>query len=85
MHHRFRPRACASSSLSALVSASMSADDKEVRAATRAAARRGSGDHQLFSTARTFPVDGERKRWSVEEGVIVGKNTEPVDVSTYLF
>jgi hypothetical protein len=46
-----------------------------------------SGKHEviaLFNGKDLTGWEGHRKYWSVHDGVIVGKNTEPVPVSTYL-
>ncbi|MEW6304519.1 MAG: family 16 glycoside hydrolase [Verrucomicrobiota bacterium] len=39
---------------------------------------------QLFNGKNLDGWVGHEKHWSVQDGVIVGKNTEPVPVSTYL-
>src|SRR5262245_31623474 len=39
---------------------------------------------RLFNGKDLTGWDGHKKYWSVEDGVIVGKNAEPVPVSTYL-
>lgn len=39
---------------------------------------------KLFNGKNLDGWEGHEKLWSVQEGVIVGKNTEPVKVSTYL-
>jgi hypothetical protein len=39
---------------------------------------------KLFNGRNLDGWQGHEKNWSVKDGVIVGKNTEPVDVSTYL-
>lgn len=39
---------------------------------------------QLFNGKDLSGWEGNDKYWSVQDGVIVGKNTEPVKVSTYL-
>ena len=39
---------------------------------------------QLFNGKDLDGWDGHENLWSVKDGVIVGKNTEPVTVSTYL-
>jgi len=39
---------------------------------------------QLFNGKDLEGWEGNEKLWSVKDGVIVGKNTEPVKVSTYL-
>jgi len=39
---------------------------------------------QLFNGKDLAGWEGHEKYWSVKDGVIVGKNTEPVPVSTYL-
>lgn len=39
---------------------------------------------KLFNGKNLEGWTGNKKLWSVEDGVIVGKNTEPVKVSTYL-
>src|SRR4051812_3642986 len=38
----------------------------------------------LFNGKDLSGWEGHAKYWSVQEGVLVGKNTEPVPVSTYL-
>jgi hypothetical protein len=39
---------------------------------------------ELFNGKDLSGWEGHEKYWSVKEGVIIGKNTEPVPVSTYL-
>jgi hypothetical protein len=39
---------------------------------------------ELFNGKNLDGWEGHKKYWSVEDGVIVGKNTKPVPVSTYL-
>ena len=39
---------------------------------------------QLFNGKNLDGWEGHEKYWSVQDGVIVGKNTDPVKVSTYL-
>src|SRR6266850_4409632 len=39
---------------------------------------------QLFNGKDLAGWEGNQDLWSVRDGVIVGKNTEPVKVSTYL-
>lgn len=39
---------------------------------------------ELFDGKSLDGWDGHKNLWSVKEGVIIGKNTEPVKVSTYL-
>ncbi len=39
---------------------------------------------ELFNGKDLTGWEGHKKYWSVEDGVIVGKNTKPVPVSTYL-
>jgi hypothetical protein len=39
---------------------------------------------ELFNGKDLTGWEGHEKYWSVKEGVIIGKNTEPVPVSTYL-
>jgi hypothetical protein len=39
---------------------------------------------EIFNGKDLTGWEGHEKYWSVQEGVIVGKNTEPVKVSTYL-
>ncbi len=39
---------------------------------------------QLFNGKDLAGWDGHKQYWSVRDGVIIGKNTEPVKVSTYL-
>jgi len=39
---------------------------------------------KLFNGKDLEGWEGHEKHWSVKEGIIVGKNTEPVPVSTYL-
>ena len=39
---------------------------------------------KLFNGRDLDGWDGHEKYWSVQDGVIVGKNTEPIKVSTYL-
>lgn len=39
---------------------------------------------QLFNGKDLSGWEGHKKYWSVQDGVIVGKNTDPINVSTYL-
>src|SRR5262249_43830562 len=39
---------------------------------------------QLFNGVNLDGWEGDPKLWSVKQGVIVAKNIEPIDVSTYL-
>jgi hypothetical protein len=47
--------------------------------------RKGTSEKiKLFNGKDLDGWEGHKELWSVEDGVIVGKNTEPVKVSTYL-
>jgi len=47
--------------------------------------RKGESERlELFDGKSLEGWDGHKDKWSVKDGVIVGKNTEPVKVSTYL-
>ena len=47
--------------------------------------KKGSSETiKLFNGRDLDGWQGHEKNWSVKDGVIVGKNTEPVEVSTYL-
>lgn len=83
MHHRFLRVAALFFSL-ALVSTPMSADDKKSEPPSLPPREGKRETIQLFNGKDLSGWKGNEKRWSVKEGVIVGKNTEPVDVSTYL-
>ena len=46
--------------------------------------RKESRNHQALQRQGPDGWEGHKELWSVKDGVIVGKNTEPVKVSTYL-
>ncbi len=53
-------------------------------AAPQAAGDKKSETIELFNGKNLDGWEGHEKYWSVQDGVIVGKNTKPVPVSTYL-
>jgi hypothetical protein len=58
---------------------------KPVKAAPEVPPRKGKSETiKLFNGKDLAGWEGYKEYWSVHNGVIVGKNTEPVPVSTYL-
>src|SRR5438067_58872 len=67
------------------VSTSASADDKNKKEAPVVPPRKGESETiQLFNGKDLDGWVGHENLWSVQDGVIVAKNTEPIKVSTYL-
>src|SRR5436190_11819354 len=61
------------------------ADDKPKKEAPDVPPKEGKSETiQLFNGKDLEGWEGHENLWSVKDGVIVGKNTEPVKVSTYL-
>ena len=61
------------------------AQEKKDQAAPVVPPRQGKTETiQLFNGVNLDGWEGYPEYWSVKDGVIVGKNTKPVDVSTYL-
>jgi Domain of Unknown Function (DUF1080) len=82
---RFRVAAslCAASLAVILVNAPLSAGKGE--GTPDVPPRKGTSETiRLFDGKDLQGWEGHEKLWSVKDGVIVGKNTEPVKVSTYL-
>jgi 3-keto-disaccharide hydrolase len=64
---------------------SASADDKNKKEAPVVPPRKGESETiQLFNGKDLDGWVGHENLWSVQDGVIVAKNTEPIKVSTYL-
>src|SRR6267142_2952348 len=60
-------------------------DDKPAKQAPVVPPRQGESEEiQLFNGKDLEGWEGHKALWSVQDGVIVAKNTEPVKVSTYL-
>jgi hypothetical protein len=60
-------------------------DDKPAKQAPVVPPRQGESEKiQLFNGKDLEGWEGHKALWSVQDGVIVAKNTEPVKVSTYL-
>jgi hypothetical protein len=67
------------------VSALASADDKNKKEAPVVPPRKGESETiELFKGKDLDGWVGHENLWSVQDGVIVAKNTEPIKVSTYL-
>jgi len=61
------------------------ADDKPKKEAPVVPPRQGKSETiQLFNGKDLDGWEGHKHLWSVKDGVIVAKNTEPIEVSTYL-
>jgi Domain of Unknown Function (DUF1080) len=60
------------------------ADDKDKKAPVVPPRQGKSETIQLFNGKDLDGWEGHKNLWSVEDGVIVAKNTEPIKVSTYL-
>ena len=80
------PRRPRSLGLALLVcSAAVPADEKDKKEAPVVPPRAGKSETiKLFNGKDLDGWVGHKDLWSVKDGVIVGKNTEPVKVSTYL-
>jgi hypothetical protein len=70
--------------LLAVLGRSPAADDKK-QAAPQVPPRQGQSETiKLFNGKDLEGWDGDPNLWSVQDGVIVARNTKPIDVSTYL-
>jgi hypothetical protein len=68
-----------------LLGSAPAADDKK-QSAPEVPPRQGKSETiKLFNGTDLDGWEGYPHLWSVKDGVIVGKNTKPIDVSTYLF
>ena len=70
--------------LAALLAALAAADQPKKEAPVVPPRQGKSETMKLFDGKSLDGWEGHRELWSVEDGVIVAKNTEPVKVSTYL-
>ena len=86
MRHTLRHAALASLALALLVcGVAVPADDKAKKEAPVVPPHKGKSEKiELFNGKDLDGWVGHSDLWSVKDGVIVGKNTEPVKVSTYL-
>jgi hypothetical protein len=78
---------CATSAAAALALtlAALPAADPQKKETPVVPPRKGTSETiKLFNGKDLDGWEGRKDLWSVEDGVIVGKNTEPVKVSTYL-
>src|SRR5215472_1011063 len=67
------------------LTASAESDDKNKKEAPVVPPRKGESETiQLFNGKDLDGWVGHENLWSVQDGVIVAKNTEPIKVSTYL-